>query len=71
MPTVRRFDYGLRTWDTTVNLIWMEKDKDAISKGNKKISQLSEKYLWPQKNILLVLANLPFGKPYEKREDER
>lgn len=36
MPTVRRFDYGLRMWDTTVKLIWMEKDKHAIAMEAKK-----------------------------------
>lgn len=65
MPTVRRFDYDLQMWDTIVKLIWMEKDNHAIAMETKqqKKSQLSEKYLRSQKNILFVLTNLPFGKP--------
>lgn len=65
MPTVRRFDYGLQMGDTTVKLIWMEKDKHAVAMETKqqKKSQLLEKYLRSQKNILFVLTNLTFGKP--------
>lgn len=49
IPTVRRFDYGLRTWDTTVKLIWMEKDKHAIEMETKitiirKIFVITEEY---------------------------
>lgn len=35
MPTVRRFDYGLRMWDNTVKLTWMEKDKHALAMETK------------------------------------
>lgn len=71
MPTIRRVDYGLRMWDTAVRLIGMEEDKHAATIGGKKKSQLSQKSLWSQKKILLMLSNLPLGKPYKKREDER
>lgn len=32
-PTIRRVDYGLRMWGTTVRLIWTEEDKHATTVG--------------------------------------
>lgn len=82
MPTVRRFDYGLQMWDTTVKLVWMEKDKHAIAMETKqqkkitiigKIFAITKEYLvcTHQSHLWQALKDKRIWEKEKKREKSR